>query len=344
MHLRYRGLLMSGDQGPLVVTEFTPPVAERRSTMVERLNDHGVVTSPEWLEATTWGITLATNTGSLRAAMGMAGEVEARWTNRADMASPAPTALEYSQDGVAWYRIYGRPGRFTSIGQGESARQGVGFMELEFIQTDPLHYSSAIRSTTITTAPAVSRSGWRAPFRFPLTSVETGAARSGTVANGGDHPTPLSVTFHGPAANPSISSGRLRFGYEGSLAYDQQVRIDAHAHTVTLSGGGRAAVQVPGDLTAEYALSEFDAPAGASYWAFQATDQTGTARAVLEWRDAHISMQHGGATETAPPPSTASGNVRITSDSRPYLVIDQGTHVIAQTEDDRLYIAEAGAA
>lgn len=288
MLLRFGGVVMG--EGALLVTGFSPPVIERDSDEFPRLNDHGTLPSREWLRRETWAWSLATNGRDLREAMGAAGAVKRAWADRDLMDSTRLAPLEYSLDGgVSWFRVLGRPGRFTPPDAGVLSSQGVGVMDVEFRQMDPRHYGGREHRESIPVVPA-SLGGLVAPLVAPLTTVSTGAARAGRVVNAGDLPAPLAVEFRGPATDPVVvSDDGLEIGYRGTLAYDESVMIDPVANSVLLNGS----VPVPGRLTLRTRLSRAAAPPGESDWFFRALDQTGTAEAVLIWRDAYSSMQYG---------------------------------------------------
>lgn len=295
MHLRIGDVVMGGRSGPLIITDFTRPVTEKRGSSTDRLRGHGQDATRRWLGGRTWSWTLATNGHSLAESVAMAESVERAWLDYADMASTVPTPLEYSLDeGATWFRVYGQTGRITSMTPDVRAVQGVGLLDLEFEQLDPRHFSSELSSTTIQAAPSTASTGWVAPFVFPLVSGATGDVRAGTVFNAGDKPTPLTVTFYGPCTDPRVWAGDVSVGYSGALAADQWVRVDALSRSVVAGGYDRPEVPVPGRLVSDLGLVDLVAPTGWSDWSYAAKDPTGSSRAVISWRSAFTSMQYGG--------------------------------------------------
>ena len=292
MHLRIGGVTMGGRSGPLIITDFTRPVTEKRGEFTDRLHGHGQESSRQWLGGRTWSWTLATNGHSLEESVEMAESVEKVWLDRAYMGATDPVPLEYSlDDGRTWSRVYGRMGRVTSMTPDVRAMQGVGLLDLEFLQTDPRHFSSELHRTEITATQA-EVGGWVFPLEFPITTVHTGQARAGSLFNGGDLPAPVTVTFYGPFSQASVTTGTgYRLTYTGPVAWDQYVVVDPVAQTVLLNGKR----SVPGRLGVHSRLGDLTVPPGHSEWLFQATDLTGTARAALAWRDSYTSMQYGGA-------------------------------------------------
>lgn len=289
MHLRYRGLVMSGDFGPLIITDLQMPVSEKRNTFVNRLNDHGQYASREWLEARTWSWTMSTNSRSLESALSMGGRLEALWNDRDAMNTTSVYPLEYSNDGgETWFRVYGRPGRHSPVTPGPMLNQGMGVISVEFIQTDLRHYSGLERSNQVLAVPS-STGGLKNPLRAPLSSIASPAPRAGHLINEGNLPAPVKVTFIGPSTNPHFvdQRGRHMVGYRGTLTQSQRVVIDPLAQTVLLNG----TVSVPGRLTMATRLNQLAVAAGGGDWFYKATDTTGTSKGLLNWRDAFNSMQ-----------------------------------------------------
>ena len=331
MHLRIGGVVMGGRSGPLIITDLSQPVTEKRGTFTDRLGAHGQTTPRQWLGGRAWTWTLATNGHNLYEAMSLAESIEQVWLDYASMADARPMALEYSLDEQrTWWRVYGKPGRVTSPTPNIRAVQGVGVLDLEFHQTDPSHYASDAQSTRISTVAGASRSGWVTPLVFPLVSAATGEERAGRVSNGGDRPTPITVTFRGPCENPVLRADGFEVGYRGSLAHDESVTVDGHMMTAVLRDGAGRSHHVPGRLTRRTRLSRLRVQPGDTDLWLSAIDQTATAYAQITWRDAYTSMQYG------PPPPVIKRNtadIIIDTDGTPALAIDAGTHGIAYDED-----------
>ncbi|WP_291280006.1 hypothetical protein [Galactobacter sp.] len=204
-----------------------------------------------------------------------------------DSTTAAP--LDYSFDGVAWQRVYGRPAAFAGITPDFVASLGLGLLDLQFTQLDPRHYSAAEHQAVIPVAPA-SYGGIIAPLVAPITTVASGVPRAGSIDNAGDLPSPARVVFKGPCRNPVLTTDAgYKIGYVGSIAYDQTVTLSAWDSTV-IKSPPRASVA--GDLDRRTRLSRLVVPAGHSEWYFEATDQTGTATATVYWRDSFTAMQH----------------------------------------------------
>lgn len=292
MYLRFDGVTMGGGRSsPLIVTDLTPPVVDKRGDSTDRLHGHGQTAPRQWLGGRSWAWTLATNGHSLREAFELAETIEQKWLDYRMMEDPVPVPLEYSNDGGAtWFRVYGKPGRIASLKPDVRATRGVGILDLTFEQTLPAHYSNEVETVEISAVPA-SIGGLVAPLVAPLTTVASGAARAGRIESTGNLPAPVVVTFHGPSTNPRVETADgYVLGYRGTLAYDRSVTLDPLAETVRLDDG----TDVPGRLTLSARLSSLSAPPGVSDWFYRSTDTSGTSRAVLAWRDAFTSMQYGG--------------------------------------------------
>lgn len=292
MHIRFQGVEVGCKRDdPLTIADYAPPMTEVDPIRTPNLGRDGVHAGSDYLRSSAWDFSLSVTEAGTAGVLGRAGLLERAWKDKA-VRSAGATPLEYSTDhGASWHRVYGRPLRYTGPKADFMAAQGYGAVEIQFEQTDPLHYSSTTTSTTITAAPAVI-GGWSFPLSFPLSTAATGAERAGRVTNAGDKPTPVQVTFHGPCSNPVVTTSHgYEVGYRGTLAWDQHVTLDPMAGSVLLNG----TVPVPGRLTVRSILSDLVAPAGNSDWFYRATDPTGTSRAVLEWRSAFTSMQYGGS-------------------------------------------------
>lgn len=292
MYLRFQGLTFGGSTGPLIITDMKPPTLELENDYRDRISKDGVMVSKDKLTKASWQFSLATNGKNLSDALDTAADLQSRWQSTEVRNSAFATILEYSHDNKTWYRVYGRPGRFTSITPNVHANLGVGRIDLEFIQSDPNIYSSQDRVVTINAVQAI-QGGLMAPLTAPLTTVGTGGERAGRVVNNGNVTAPLIVNFFGPCTNPTIyNDDGFSMTYLGTLAYDQKVHINPVQHEVRLTTGTETiGVQVPGRISRRTRLSGLTTPSGVSEWFYKATDPTGTSRAELITRDAYNSFK-----------------------------------------------------
>lgn len=290
--LKYRGMTFGGESDSLVVTEeLTPPTFDLRNEYQDKLGADGQLASRDWVGAGSWQMTIISNLNDLASGVDAFGALEQLWRDRSVRNSTATVPLDYSlNDGETWFRVYGRPGQWTSLTDGDGrVMQGVVTGDVEFKQLDPAHYSAAEHRVVIPVVPA-SHGGIVAPLVAPITTVASGEPRVGGIDNAGDLSSPARVVFHGPCTNPVLTTDKgYKIGYVGSIAYDQTVTISAWDSTI-IKTPPRASVA--GDLDRRTRLSRLVVPSGHSEWYFEATDATGTASATVYWRDAYTAMQH----------------------------------------------------
>ncbi|OMH30658.1 hypothetical protein [Tersicoccus sp. Bi-70] len=285
MRFRFGGVDFGG-LSSLLVTGFDPGAADVRDGDAPRPQRDGVLTGRDYLGGATWAFDIITNTRTLGTALAAAAALEAAWKDRKVRLSPlAAVPLSYEMDG-RWRRVYGRPGKFVGPTGTVRALQGGGSVTADFRVTNPLSFDDDLSSVTLTIVPA-STGGLEAPLVAPLSTVRSSAPRAGLVVNTGDAPSPLGVTFYGPVTDPWVrAAAGWEVGLTGSLAYDQAVTVDPLAGTVTRQDGAPAL----GMLTRATRLSGTELAPGVNELTFGGTDPTGTARAVLSWRNAHYSI------------------------------------------------------
>ena len=291
--LRYQGIVMSASRNDdLLVTELEMPTTEIRENSTFRFGSDGAASGPEWLGEAFWTWTVTTNVRSLPVAMALSGQLEAAWKDPAVRSSHSHVPLEYSHDnGATWYRVYGRPGRFTPLTPDYRAMSGVGAMVLEFVQRDPLHYASEESFTRIGVNQASTGTAWRFPLRFPLSGVASGEPRAGLIVNRGDRPAPVRAVFKGPGSNFRLWGEGFEAGYKGALAHDQTLTLDGVERTsIRRTGGSRVRHVTP---TRKTRLTQLHLPPGTSNLWFETTDPTGVSHVDIYWRAAYTSMQGG---------------------------------------------------
>ncbi|WP_343317792.1 hypothetical protein AAFM46_11030 [Arthrobacter sp. TMP15] len=286
MMFRYQGIEFGGDTGSLLVTGFKPGAAEIRGNDTARPNRDGTIAGREFLGSATWAFDISTNEQDLAEALATASALEAAWKDPAVRLAPNTLApLSYETAG-RWRRVYGRPGLYTPPDGDHLTTLGVGRITADFKVHKPGSYDDAETSVALTIVPA-STGGLMAPLVAPLSTVRSSAPRAGFVTNAGDAPTPLKATIHGPITEPWVRSPEgWEVGLTGSLAYDESVTVDPLAGTVTRQDGSPA----NGRLTRKTRLSGTLLQPGITELTFGGIDLTGTARAVLSWRNAYTSI------------------------------------------------------
>lgn len=285
MRFRFQGVDFGGN-GDLLVTGFEPGATELRTNDVARAQRDGVIPGRDLLGSSTWAFDLVTNRKDLAGALTSASALEAAWKNLRLRSNPFTTVPLSYEMGGRWRRVYGRPGQFLGPIGNVLALQGAGKITCDFRVLDPLHYDDAESSVRLSIVPATT-GGLEAPLIGPLTTVRSSAPRAGIVSNSGDAPTPLKVQFNGPVSDPWVRSPNgWEVGLAGTLAYDQTVTVDPLEGTVTRQDG----VLVAGMLSRKTRLSGSLLQPGTTELTFGGTDPTGTASAVLSWRNAYNSI------------------------------------------------------
>src|SRR5699024_100335 len=183
--------------------------------------------------------------------------------------------------------VYGRPRRWA--GDEDATHQGIAFSRLPLLATfqlsDPRIFSDTLHTTTLDLVPE-STGGIIFPLVFPMTTTITGGVRAGFVTNDGDAPAPVTVTFNGPVTNPKIFTDDWEIGITGKLAYDESVTVDCLAMTVKRQDGANVA----GRLTRGTRLRNAALAPGQQEIKFTGADSTGTATAVVSWRNSYWSI------------------------------------------------------
>lgn len=286
MRFRYRGVEFGGQHGALLVENFSAGRSSLRTSDTNRPQKDGTTPGLDFLGDRTWAFDIVTNGRTLTDALALAEALEDEWyADEVRLTPGRREPLSYELDG-RWRRVYGRPGEYEGPVGNVRAKQGAGIITADFRVMDPYHYSEDVQEVTLNIVPS-STGGLVGPLVSPLTSASSGAPRAGNVTNRGNRPTPLQVEFVGPVRDPWVrSAAGWTIGLKGSLAYDETVLVDPLTETVRRSDGAA----VPGMLTTATLLSESKLPAGQSELSFGGTDSTGTAKAVLRWRDAYKSL------------------------------------------------------
>ena len=285
LEAEYAGVRFGG-YSDRVITEFDPGEAELVTVDAQVPMGDGVLVGRDFLGGRTWGFTVTTNVDDVAGAREALSPLARAWRDPSVRLTPGAVVPLSYRVGDEWRRVYGRPGRWADMDLGVASMQGAGAVVMDFRVTDPRYFADTAKSVDLTIIPE-STGGLIAPLVAPLMTAAKGGQRAGLVTNAGDTETPLVVTFHGPCRDPKIvAEAGWEVGLVGSLAYDQSVTVDGLTKTVTRSDGA----QVPGMLTRSTQISRMVMPPGLSDVTFSCIDDTGTAKAVLSWRDAYTSI------------------------------------------------------
>lgn len=262
-------------------------VREVRSQDVDRPGAHGALFGRDYDSAPEWTFTFRTRNRDHEVAWDTIDEFRTAW--QASQGVGELSVLKYGLPGRV-RKVYGRPRRFAL--DDDAASQGITIGRIAGLATfqlsDPRSFGADPGNTgevTLTLVPE-STGGLIAPLVSPLTTTRRGGVRAGVVHNTGDAPSPVSVTFYGPVANPKIYGVGWEIGITGNLAYDEQITVDALGMTVRRQDGAN----VGGRLTRATRLNKAALQPGAQEIWFTGADATGTARAVVSWAAAYWSL------------------------------------------------------
>ena len=198
------------------------------------------------------------------------------WRADTIRSKPGAVASLRSEDGRT---TFGRPRRFSA--NTDAIHAGFIRVTADFVPVTDLWFGE-VESRTVGLVP-LPGGGLIAPLSSPLATTES-SDRSQVIEVGGETPTPLSVTIHGPITNPVVEVvGVLRWELRTTLAYDQSVTIDAAPWTRTVLRDG---APIPGVVTAASTrLADALLPPGSHELVLRGTS-SGAPRAVASWRPA----------------------------------------------------------
>lgn len=221
-------------------------------------------------------------------ALNWADRVESAWA--ADRVRLVPSAVQVLRwrVGGRTRRVYGRPRRCAV----DTAIHHVGNVPItaDFQAEDDLVYSDLRRVTTINIVP--SANAWVTfPLDWPIFWYSAAAGvNNGSITVGGTRATWPSFTIHGPVAQPSIVIGGYgELKLNTNLLYDQSIYLDTRPWNrgIRRENGSNIAGALDSRATP---LSLLRVPPGSYSVALKGTDPTGTAKLVVEHRDAFSSF------------------------------------------------------
>ncbi|WP_181282178.1 phage distal tail protein [Arthrobacter woluwensis] len=211
-------------------------------------------------------------------------ELAAAWRPRERLLPGTAVPLRYYTAG-RWRRVYGRPNRFSPPSPNFIVKAGRGHVVCDFRVLDPRFFDDVEQQVSLGIVPATT-GGLMAPLVAPLSTVRSSAPRAGLLHNRGSAETPCTVRFLGPVSYPLVKSALgWEIGLSATLAYDEEVVVDPIAGTVLRNG-----VPAPGILSRSSRIQMAALQPGLNEITFTGTDPTGTAAAVLSWRNAYTSL------------------------------------------------------
>src|SRR5699024_9160888 len=157
MFIRFKGL-HAGGGGPLHVVDMPAPEDDIEVSRTDILGGDGQAAGPDYLRKAVWNITLLVNTHTYEDGMEMVRKVRNAWLDPKVRLSDGVTPLDYSKDGVNWYRVCGRPTTYGGPPQGTQLDQGFAHIELQFEQLKTTCSSLSESTTRVDAVPGrVSR-------------------------------------------------------------------------------------------------------------------------------------------------------------------------------------------
>lgn len=178
---------------------------------------------------------------------------------------------------------YGRPRRFTPNRDDEKFDHVTVAADFECVSD---LWFGAESAALVSLVPPLGR-GLVAPLVEPLTIQGVAQNASGFTVGGSEPAYPV-VEFRGPITNPSLHAGGWDLRVRGSLAYDETLVVDTRPWVRSLSLNGRpvAGMLMPSSSR----LRDVTLSPGFHSVQLRGTDITGTATALISWREAYASF------------------------------------------------------
>lgn len=273
-----------GLHAPITVSDWSPGAPALRTNDVDNPTGDGVRMGRTFKGAATWNFSLSVDGKNEDDGWAILAQLAAAWDG--DWAREEPdrvVALRYRVAGQTRV-VYGQPRQWTPVVNNLSM-QGRIDVEAQFVLVDHRSYSEIPETSLLTLGvPLELDSGHTLPIIVPWTGSAGDSVRESSVTIGGDTETPVWVTFFGPVDNASIRVG----GWTAQMAepvYDgDPVTIDGRpwVRTATKESGGGARVNPRFTR-----MSKMWLPKGHHEVIFTGDDITGTATALVSWRDAY---------------------------------------------------------
>jgi len=230
--------------------------------------------------AQVWSWTLHTNTDDPVEALAELGEMGRAWFG-GDRSVRTVHMLRY-RIAERTRVIFGRP-RELSYKPGRLIYAGYLPPTATFVKSDALHYDDEEQSVDMRLGETTS-GGFDWPAVWPLTfNITSDVVEPWAIIVGGDAPTAPVIEIYGPVTNPTVTIGKLKMRFTGSLPEGGMVRIDARPWSSDIF---RSGPQGSLKLTADVRLASARLEPGAYDAVFTGEDDTGNARCRVLWRNA----------------------------------------------------------
>lgn len=295
MYLKFNGI-QAGGWGELHVVDLPAPEDDLDPTRTDNLSSDGQLAGADYLRKAVWNITLLVNTWTYKDGRRVVNAVRDAWLDPNVRLSTETFPLEYSKNGIHWFKVYGRPTKYGGPPEGVRLDQGLAHIELQFEQLDLLHYSTIEETATARVARGAS-GGIRIHdygLRAPLTVGRTGGVRNERVVNSGDREAWALVRFNGPCKNPWIRLGESwRLEINGTLAWDEFLEIDSRSRIVELKRTTGHSVRPAYNMIGKGSrISTLTIPPGSNALVYSSLDDTQQASVDVKWTHTFSSMQH----------------------------------------------------
>lgn len=224
-----------------------------------------------------------TATEKIDGALDLISFMRAKWLNESSRRLPGQYVTLTNQH--RGRMVYGRPRR--SAPDYSQVRKGLAGCVLDFRSNNPYFYSAVEHAASFDNLTGWTPTGFTLPLTMPLTMGAT-IREDRVIDNNGDVPCWPLIEFHGPGSNMSFEL--LDPGWivrvDGSLRYDEMMLIDTRpwARGATVNGNP-ANGRILGTQ-----LEKCRVPAGTWEGRYKVNDPTGTAYAIVHWRDAFASL------------------------------------------------------
>lgn len=231
----------------------------------------------------TWACWL--NTTDVEGALAAAAAMGAKWRDEKWHIAENVAMLRYRVGGRTRC-VFGKPRRF-SFKPGNALLQGNLPPMASFDLSDAKHYDDIESFVDLAILPPIT-GGFEVPFEAPLLiELAAGDQPQGSIDVGGDTTTSMVITFYGPLTNGRVSVGtKFTAGFDGTLGAGQSITIDGRPWSLSVTRTGGANVVLSRDTRINRAL----VGPGQYQATLRGSDETGTARCRVRWRNAHSTL------------------------------------------------------
>lgn len=272
-----------GLYAPITVSDWQPGSPALRSNDVDNPVGDGVRMGRTIRGATTWNFSLSVDGSDEDDGWAILARLAKAWDGDWVHAEPDRVVpLRYRVAGQTRV-VYGQPRQWTPVVNNLSMLGRID-VEAQFVLVDHRSYADTTQSEPLTLGiPLDLEAGHTVPTIVPWTSSAGDSRQESAITIGGDVETPVWVTFFGPVDNAAIRVGGWTAQMAEHVYYADPVTIDGRpwVRTATKQSGGGSRVNPRFTR-----MSKMWLPPGHHEVTFTGEDLTGTATALVSWRDA----------------------------------------------------------